>query len=423
MLRLVVSLPLIASLLLAAAPARSYDWEYLAMDGVPATGIARDSTHARILVGTLEGFHYLDQSTGIWQERDDEGWIGRQVWSLDYSGAHPLRVLTGRENAFFKGYVELSDDLGLTGTIVHESEGGSVTDMDHDEANHYACTWSDVAPGEFLVSGDAGETWQVRGGHGQYAMTSLAYGRSGALFLAGDAGVSRTWDGGLHWEDVSGDLPAGYGIYSLAPHWWIGDAWPEMSLYASSDLGLYHSFGNGIWTQLLPFACRAVAVMPPGARFLAAAVTFDGRVIVSRYVDFWQWTDETGDLPGTPVDLVFDRHARDLYVVTSDRGVWRAEGVVTGAPATPAAPRPALAAWPNPFNPRCTLRATLPRAGRAVLEVFDATGRRVARPLDADLPAGPAALTWDAGGLPGGVYLARLRAPGGTASARLVLLK
>ncbi|MBN2170542.1 MAG: hypothetical protein JW819_04375 [Candidatus Krumholzibacteriota bacterium] len=423
MLRLVVSCLLLASILLTAAPAWSYDWEYLAMDGIQATCIARDSTHARILVGTYEGFHFMDQASGIWQERDDEGWIGRQVWSLDTSDADPLRVLTGRENAFFKGYIWLTDDLGLTGDLVYESQGGSVTDMDHDGERHYACTWSDVAPGEFLVSDDAGETWQVRGGHGQYAMTSLAYGRSGAVFLAGDAGVARTWDGGLHWEDVSGDLPPGYGIYCLAAHWWTGDAWPEMSLYASNDLGLYHSFGNAIWTQLLPFACRAVAVMPPGAPFLVAAVTFDGRVIVSRFDDFWQWTDETGDLPGTPVDLVFDRHARDLYVVTSQRGVWRAQDVVTDAPAPPAAPRPALAAWPNPFNPRCSLRATLPGAGRAVLDVFDAAGRRVARPLDAVLAAGAVTVAWDAGDLPGGVYLARLRGPGGTASARLVLIK
>jgi hypothetical protein len=166
-----------------------------------------------------------------------------------------------------------------------------------------------------------------------------------------------------------------------------------------------------------------VAVMPPGAPFLVAAVTFDGRVIVSRFDDFWQWTDETGDLPGTPVDLVFDRHARDLYVVTSQRGVWRAQDVVTDAPAPPAAPRPALAAWPNPFNPRCSLRATLPGAGRAVLDVFDAAGRRGARPQDAVLSAGAVTVAWDAGDLPGGVYLARLRGPGGTASARLVLLK
>jgi hypothetical protein len=38
-----------------------------------------EPVNGRIFVGTLEGFHYLEQATGVWTNRDWEGWIGRQV--------------------------------------------------------------------------------------------------------------------------------------------------------------------------------------------------------------------------------------------------------------------------------------------------------------------------------------------------------
>lgn len=93
-------------------------------------------------------------------------------------------------------------------------------------------------------------------------------------------------------------------------------------------------------------------------------------------------------------------------------------------------PSPALAlvSYPNPFNPATTLRFDLPRAGRVRVDVYDATGKHVARLLDETRPAGPAEVRWDGTDRSGrrvssGVYLARLSALHLTASQRLVLLK
>lgn len=101
--------------------------------------------------------------------------------------------------------------------------------------------------------------------------------------------------------------------------------------------------------------------------------------------------------------------------------------VVMPAVGTGVEPPPALAermtAWPNPFNPSVTLEFALPAAGRASLRVYDAAGREVASLLDGAQPAGPRRVTWRPAGLAGGVYLARLEAPGAAATARLVLLK
>jgi hypothetical protein len=45
-----------------------------------------------------------------------------------------------------------------------------------DGGPHFACTWSDVVPGELLRSVDAGESWTPIIGHGFYAMTDLERG-------------------------------------------------------------------------------------------------------------------------------------------------------------------------------------------------------------------------------------------------------
>ena len=105
-------LVLATALLLLAATAAALDWEYVGMDGVSATTITVDPLHELVFVGTHEGFHFLDLPTDTWTERDWEDWIGRQVYAVDFADDLPGRVITGRENAWFKGYLEVSDDLG-----------------------------------------------------------------------------------------------------------------------------------------------------------------------------------------------------------------------------------------------------------------------------------------------------------------------
>jgi hypothetical protein len=94
------------------------------------------------------------------------------------------------------------------------------------------------------------------------------------------------------------------------------------------------------------------------------------------------------------------------------------------APAVPLAAR--IVATPNPSRGAITVSFALPSPGRARLDVFDVGGRRVARLLDAALPAGPHLARWDgrSGGksVPAGVYLARLEHAGGVATGRVLLI-
>jgi glucose/arabinose dehydrogenase len=86
-----------------------------------------------------------------------------------------------------------------------------------------------------------------------------------------------------------------------------------------------------------------------------------------------------------------------------------------------AAPRP------NPASGDVALRFVLPRAGRARLALFDASGRRVRRIVDADLAAGAHERWWDGRDDAGravadGVYFAVLEAAGGRAVRRVLRL-
>lgn len=98
------------------------------------------------------------------------------------------------------------------------------------------------------------------------------------------------------------------------------------------------------------------------------------------------------------------------------------------SPTGPVLSRLALDSYPNPFNPSTTLRLDLPRSGRARVEIFDVSGRRVTTLLDGELSAGRQEITWhgrdDQGrAVASGVYFARLVHEGDQARQRLLLVK
>ncbi|MBC8366495.1 T9SS type A sorting domain-containing protein, partial [bacterium] len=118
----------------------------------------------------------------------------------------------------------------------------------------------------------------------------------------------------------------------------------------------------------------------------------------------------------------FSANGFDLYVLTSTRGLYRYSDLETSVDPPPAA-LVTLSAYPNPFNPKTTLGFSLPAAGSARLEIFDASGRRVAKIFDEPRPAGKQSADWNAEALPSGVYFASLVSGEFEASTGLVLLK
>ena len=84
--------------------------------------------------------------------------------------------------------------------------------------------------------------------------------------------------------------------------------------------------------------------------------------------------------------------------------------------------------WPNPFNPKTTIRYALPRTSRVDLAVYNASGEKVRTLVSGTQPAGLRSVFWDGKNDQGksvtsGVYLYKLAAENFEASRKMVLVK
>ena len=85
-------------------------------------------------------------------------------------------------------------------------------------------------------------------------------------------------------------------------------------------------------------------------------------------------------------------------------------------------------AFPNPFNPRTSIRFNLPFAAPVQLEIFNSRGQKVRRLFAGHLQAGSFVVDWDGTDRHGrragsGVYLYRLLTPTGSLGKKVLLLK
>ena len=131
--------------------------------------------------------------------------------------------------------------------------------------------------------------------------------------------------------------------------------------------------------------------------------------------------------------LSFDFLSPDLTLAMELRMESTGSGAVSPAGAMMLAgqePRRALPlhAAPNPFNPRTELFFELPQAGEVELVLYDVRGRKVRTLVEGHRPSGLQSVMWDGRDGQGvqvasGTLYARLRGPGITQTARLVLLQ
>ena len=84
--------------------------------------------------------------------------------------------------------------------------------------------------------------------------------------------------------------------------------------------------------------------------------------------------------------------------------------LVAAEETTPAGTYVLQSAFPNPVQRATTLAYSLPEAEHVRVMIYDVLGRTVATLADETRPAGEHTLTWDASGIPAGVYFYRLEA-------------
>ncbi|HET7153608.1 MAG TPA: T9SS type A sorting domain-containing protein, partial [Candidatus Kapabacteria bacterium] len=78
---------------------------------------------------------------------------------------------------------------------------------------------------------------------------------------------------------------------------------------------------------------------------------------------------------------------------------------------------------PNPFSTMTNFDYRIPTGGLVTLNIYDALGRKVATLVDGFIPDGEHTATFNASGLPAGVYIARLQAGGMVAQRMMQIVR
>lgn len=79
--------------------------------------------------------------------------------------------------------------------------------------------------------------------------------------------------------------------------------------------------------------------------------------------------------------------------------------------------------YPNPCNPSTTIRYALPKSEYVTLKIYNLIGKEIATLVRGKKAAGEYQVQWNAGDLPGGLYLYRLQVGEYVATRKLVLMK
>jgi hypothetical protein len=233
-----------------------------------------------------------------------------------------------------------------------------------------------------------------------------------------DVHFIRSTDGGQTWSAPVrvNDDPTGtrafqwFGTMSVAPDGRIDAVWNDTRGSADSTISaLYYTFstdGGATWS--------------PNEQASPTWVSTIGWPNQSKIGDYYHMVSDAGG-----ADLAWAATfsgGQDIYYLRIQSQV----AAVAGDPTGRLRLHPNL---PNPFASSTTIHFEMPPAGgRAKLEVFDTSGRRIATLVDGVLGAGSQVARWtgtdEAGrAVKTGIYLCRLEAGGFLATCKMMLLR
>jgi photosystem II stability/assembly factor-like uncharacterized protein len=288
--------------------------------------------------------------------------------------------------------------------------------------------WAAGGSGQLLHTTDAGINWTVLSDQYETWLNDMVFVDANHGWIA-DGGkpdmchLRRTTDGGCTWETVF----AAYDTCFLSVHFldaqngWVGGMWCDYTEGPEHSLLWHTTDGGHTWEHQ------------------TVGVTREVRDVL--FADFgygWALADEqlyvtnNGGTNWFPQDIPTAQHMSALcnfdhhncWVVGESSSILFWNGTNPIQPAQTLQPKQfALAAFPNPFNPRTTIRFDLPATSLTELSVFDVTGRLVAHVFNGRLDAGSHEMAFDASALPSSIYFAHLVSGNLQTTQKLVLLK
>ncbi len=276
-------------------------------------------------------------------------------------------------------------------------------------------------------SDDYGLSWTPLDVTGAESIWNI-FVEEGRLFASGNeingGSIWRSDDLGASWVEVGAPLNSSYLCSEIY--------WQDQLLVCVYNMG-----GNGTFYSSTDFgdSWTVITTLPTDDNINGMAIADDGRLAIgdsSGYggesiwlsADLVNWENWNGNL-GSYAGAFNTLHSHDGWFFKTGGVQSAMRAAQPEATAAEQAPLVAgeLAAWPNPFNPKTTLRFALEAAGPVELAIFDLTGRRVAEVFRGELGAGSHEFPWNAEGLASGVYLARFSTDESWSAKKLVLMK
>ncbi|WP_412062385.1 YCF48-related protein [Rubrivirga sp. IMCC45206] len=320
-----------------------------------------------------------------------------------------------------------SADDGETWTDVtpaFDDRGGTPLAVTFLEADLDHRLWAVVGAGwvgdrSIYRSDDGGRSWERRADLPGSAR-SFTVARDGSLWAAVDNRVVRSTDGAASWETVLDSYNARLAAIAVT----------ATGTVVATGHGAFHyrSVDGGATWETVDLATGEAwhevdVIVETGEGVLFAGV--DGDPAIVRSTDDGQtWAPLADGLPTDPshysVGLTLDRQGH-LWAALGSKGLFRtAQAVaVRSEPAPGRQPPLALSVLPNPFRGVAGVTVTTERPLQTlVLDVFDASGRRVARLHSGPLAAGAHTFGLEGAPLAAGVYVVRAASGGHVAVVR-----
>lgn len=238
--------------------------------------------------------------------------------------------------------------------------------------------------------------------------------------------VFRTDNGGITWQNITGNLP---------------DRYPtDLAIDPLGDLNIFITFGgfgsshvfrskNGgnswidISTNLPDVPTWAITIDPENP----AHIFVGNEVGVFQSLDNGKnWENINGNIPDAifAIELVISRSNRKLRLASHGNGAFETD-LPEPVPQNnvPISSFVLSQNYPNPFNPSTTIEFELTQQADVSLRVFDTSGRLVATLVDEPRGRGNYSVVFDASGLASGTYIYKLQIGNSSATKKMVLIK
>ena len=311
------------------------------------------------------------------------------------------------------------------------------------------------------ISTDTGRSWTVRSDDLYYGITSFAV--SDTIVIAGSncGGVYRlnlkTWK----WENITFGIHYLFGKavaiidtllvvnmencdsigYVSTTHkplsqtYWVAGFLPYATyiqtflvkgsnLFAGSSGGIFQSSDFGVsWREISGGLFREYVTALTFADSTWYAGTIDGRIFLSSN-NGTAWRDISKALGKGRVNSIAVYN--NYLLAGTDSGVWRrpmSEFQNSSTVYASITRKDDLLSYPNPFSQSTSIKFSSSDHSYSQVSIHNLLGSEVARLFTGSLDAGEHSFTWDANGMPAGMYVCVVRKDGRTEELPIMLVK